>query len=205
MRRHRLFDELDASLSTVVPEEPVEFSGSWVRSVRRAYKTASQVDTGTDPFVEVVDLRWRGSLAGSSPIAGIAFLVTAAELFWSKSAPAASSLDIDVSLHAYADYQPQLATFAANIGGAALPGIAVPSGNDLAGACTLRSTNLMTARVEQLAQADESVFAVLLIQSRFLRIGRHRLWRIRDECAASLPPQVRDILTRRRSGSFGWE
>jgi len=205
VRRHPLFEELDASLAGLVPEAPVEFGGNWLPAARRTYKSASQSGAGASPVRDVVDLRWRGTLDCSVPIAGVAFLVSASNLFWSKSVPAASSLEVDVSLHAYADHSPKLATFAANIGGAALPGVAVPCGDDLAGACTLRKTRLVTARVKQLAQAHHTAFAVLLLQGRFLKIGRHRLWRIRDEFATSLPSRVRELLTRRRSGSIRWE
>ena len=205
MRRHPLFDELDASLAGLVPNEPVELVGNWLPTTRRTYETASQSGTGSGPFVDVVDLRWRGTLACSVPIAGVAFLVTAAELFWAKSTPAAASLGVDVSLHAYADYSVKLATFTAGIGGAVLPGIAVPCGVDLRGACTLGHTHLTTGRVEQLAQTAQAALVVLLIQGRFLKIARHRLWRIREELASSLPPHVRHILTRRRSGSIPCE
>jgi hypothetical protein len=43
---------------------------------------------------------------------------------------------------------------------------------------------------------------VLLLQGRFLKTGRHRLWRMREELASSLPPRIRELLTRRRSGSI---
>src|SRR5918996_491787 len=101
MRRHPLFDELDASLAALVPNEPVEFVGDWVPTTRRTYETAGQSGTGSGPFVDVIDLRWRGTLACAEPIAGVAFLVTAAELFWSKSRSVASSLEVQVSLHAH--------------------------------------------------------------------------------------------------------
>jgi hypothetical protein len=202
MRRHPLFDELDASLAALVPNEPVELVGNWLPATRRAYETASQSGARSGPFVDVVDLRWRGTLACAAPIAGVAFLVTVAELFWAKSTPASASLDVDVSLHAYADYSLKLATFTAAIGGAVLPGIAVPCGVDLSGACTMGQRHLATGRVEQLAQTEQAALVVLLIQGRFLKVARHRLWRIRKELAASLPPDVRDILTRRRSGSI---
>jgi hypothetical protein len=59
--------------------------------------------------------------------------------------------------------------------------------------------------MEQLAQAETAAFVVLLIQGRFLKVGRQRLWRIREELASSLPQRLREILTRRRTGSIPWE
>ena len=197
MRRHPLFEELDASLAEVIPLEPVEFVGSWLPSARRTYATVRQSGTGSGPFVDVVDLRWRGTLTCPVPIAGIAFLVTAAELFWVKSTPAAVSLPVDISLHAYAEYSAEQATFTAGLGGAVLPGVPVACGADLARCCTFGPSRFATARLKQLAQADTAAFVVLLIQGRFLKVGRHRL-RLRDELASSLPQRVREILTRRR-------
>jgi hypothetical protein len=205
MRRHLLFDELDAALAALVPQEPVELVGSWFPSARRTYETARQSGTGSGPFVDVVDLRWRGTLTCPVPMAGIGFLVTPAGLFWVKSTPAAVSLPVDISLHAYAEYSAGQATFSAGLGGAVLPGVTVAYGVDLACCCTLGPARVTTARLEQLAQADTAAFVVLLIQGRFLKVGRHRLWRIRDELASSLPPHVGEILTRRRTGSIPWE
>jgi hypothetical protein len=185
-----------------MPQEPVDFAGSWLPSRRRTYETARQSGTGSGPFVDVVDLRWCGILTCPAPIAGIGFLVTAAGLFWVKSSPAAVSLPVDISLHGYAGFSAGQATFTAGLGGAVLPGVPVAYEADLAGCCTLGPPRFTTARLEQLAEADTAAFVVLLIQGRFLKVGRHRLWRIRDELASSLPQRVREILTRRRTGSI---
>ena len=185
-------------------KEPVEFAGNWLPSARRTYQAARQSGTGSAPFVEVVDFKWHGTLNCSMPIAGIAFLATADEVFWAKSVPATVSLSVDVSLHAYADCLPERATFVASMNGAVLPGIPVDCGRDLTAVCELGRPNLTTARVERLAQVDVVAFVVFLMQGRFLKVGRHRLWRVREEIASSLPPRVREILTRRRSGRIRW-
>lgn len=202
MRRHPILDELDASLAGLVPSEPVAFTGHWVPAARRTYEVARQIGTGSGPFVDVVDWRWRGSLACAVPIAGVAFLVTRTECFWSKSAPPASLLEVDVSFHAHANHSQNLATFAAQIGGAVLPGIPVACERDPVAVCTLGKSRLMTAHVETLAETAEAAFVVLLFPAQSLKIGRHRLWRFREEFALSLPPRLKDILTRRRSGSI---
>lgn len=205
MRQHPIFDELDASLSVLMSKEPVEFAGNWLPSSRRTYQSARQSGTGSGPFVDVVDFKWHGTLTCSVPIAGIAFLATTDEVFWAKSVPATESLSVDVSLHAYADYLPERATFVAGIGNRFLPGIPVDCGRDLIAACELGRPDLTTARVERLAQVDVAAFVVLLMQGRFLKVGRHRLWHVREDIASSLPPRVREILTRRRSGTIRWE
>jgi hypothetical protein len=205
MRHHPILDELEASLAGLVPNEPVEFSGDWLPTMRRTYEVASQIGTGSGPFVDVVDWRWLGGLSCAVPIAAVAFLVTTAECFWSKSAPPASPVAVDVSFRAYADYSQNLATLATNIGGAVLPGVTVACTSDPVAICTLGNNRLTTAHVEPLAQTAEAAFVVLLLPAQSLKIGRHRLWRIREELASSLPRRVRDILTRRRSGSIPWE
>jgi hypothetical protein len=201
VKRHPFFDELDASLAGLIPEEPVEFAGEWMCTERRTYKTSGQTGTGDGPFVDVVDQRWRGTLTGAVPIAGIAFLVTNAELFWVKSMPAAATLPVEVSLHAYADYSLKQATFTAGLGGAVLPGVPVACAPDLAGSCTVEPRRVTTSRLEQLAHAEEAAFAVLLIQGRFLKTGRGHIWRLKEELTSSLSPGVREVLTRGRSGS----
>ena len=205
MRRHPLFDELDTSLAALVPKEPVEFVGSWLTSARRTYEAARQTGTGSGPFVDVVDLRWSGTLTCPAPIVGIAFLVTAAGLFWVKSTPATTVLPVDVSLHAHADYSAEQATFAAGMGGVVLPGVPVVCGSDLERCCTLGPPRFATTQLAQLAEADTAAFVVLLIQARFVKIGRRRLWHLREELASSLPQRVREILTRRRAGTIHWD
>ena len=202
VRRHPFFDELDASLAGLIPEEAVEFAGEWMRTERRTYKTSGQTGTGDGPFVDVVDQRWRGTLTGAVPIAGIAFLVTTAELFWVKSLPASVTLPVDVTLHAYADYSLKQATFTAGLGGAVLHGVPVACGPDPAGSCVVEPRRVTTSRLEPLAHAEEAAFAVLLIQGRFLKTGRHRIWRLREELTSSLPQRVREVLTRGRTGSI---
>ena len=202
MQRHPLFDELDASLAGVVASEPVELDGSWLPATRRTYESKGQAGSGSGPFVEVVDFRFRGRLSSATPIAGIAFLATEKELFWSRTQPAASPQEVDVSLHAYADYSQGRATFASSIGGAVLPGIPVAFAGDPLAICTAGNARLATARVELIAEAAEATFFALLLPAPSLKIGRHRLWRFREELTANLPQRVLEILTRGRSGSI---
>ena len=131
VRRPALFDELDASLAAVVPREAVEFAGSWLPSERRTYQAAGHAGTGSGPLIDVLDLRWRGTLACAIPIAGIAFLVTVDDIFWVKSAPATPVQPVDVSFHAHATDSAGPATFTAGIGGSVLPGVPIADGSDV--------------------------------------------------------------------------
>ena len=94
------------------------------------------------------------------------------------------------------------ATFSARLGGAYLPGVPVPVGSDLASACAIASDAVATGRIVCLAAAGPAAFFVLLLPHRVLKMGRKRLWHVRDEIALSLPETVRGLLTRRRSGTI---
>jgi hypothetical protein len=198
---HPLLDQLDIALRDRILREPVHFSGEWSRSSRRTYKSEAQLGTGSGPFAEVVDLRWRGTLTGAGPISGIAFLLTAGNLYWAKAPEISLTLSVDVSLHAHAEYATERATFTASMAGAHLPGIPVSITSDLAEACTIEQSVVRTGRVSCVAQANSVAFFVLLFQRGLLKVGRKRLWRVRDEIASSLTPGLRKLLTHRRTGS----
>jgi hypothetical protein len=68
--------------------------------------------SGSGPFVNVVDYRWRGELTGSSPVTGIAFRLTGSDMYWVKAAQASLTLPVHVSLHAYTDFLAERATSA---------------------------------------------------------------------------------------------
>ncbi len=200
MLHHPIFDQLDSTLGDLVPHDTVELCGEWSTFSRRTYKSEAQLGTGSGPSVDVVDLVWRGTLASPTAITGIAFLLTANGLVWAKAADASMTLPVDVSLTAYAGYTTERATFTASMGGAGLPGVSVPGSAILAEACALGPNVLTTGRVVCLAEANTAAFAVFLIQRRILKVGRTRLWRLRDEIASSLPAGIRDLLTSRRTG-----
>jgi hypothetical protein len=197
---HPLLDRLDSALGDVVPRESVRFAGEWSRSMRRTYRPDNRAGTGTGPFVDVVDVRWRGAITSGGAISGIAFLVTAENLYWVKAPNAAMTLPVEISLHAYDGYRGEAATFTAGMAGAWLPGVPVRAATDLASACLLGPGLLTTGRVTCLARADSTAFVVLLLPRAVLKVGRNHLWRMRDERTASLPADIRELLTRRRTG-----
>jgi hypothetical protein len=199
---HPLLDQLDSSICPVVPGESVEFGGEWTSSSRQVYKSEAQIGTGSRPFVEVVDFRWRGALTSAGLFSGIAFLLTADNLYWAKAPEVSLTLPVDVSLHAYAGHTAKGATFTASLAGAFLPGAPVAGSADLAGTCALGPNVLITGRVTCLARTDSAAFFVLLIQRGLLKMGRKRLWRLRDDVASSLPPGIRELLVHRRTGSI---
>jgi hypothetical protein len=201
MGSHPLLDRLDSALRDHVPREPVDFAGEWSRPSRRTYKSEAQVGTGSGPFADVVDFRWRGTLTGAAPIGGIAFLLTAGDLYWAKAPEISLALTVDVSLHAYAEYGADRATFTASIAGAYLPGTPVSVSSDVTESCSVQRGIVTTGRVSCLARASSAAFFVLLFQRGLLKVGRKRLWCVRDEIASSLPADIRELLSHRRTGS----
>jgi len=193
-------DRLDACLRVCVPQYPVELSGDWATSLRRADPRAAQSGSGLGRVADIVDVVWRGSLSAASPISGLAFVVVADGVYWSKSPEISPLLPVNVALHAYADRKPDLATFDASIAGSMLPGVPVPAADDLAQMCTLASGPLITGRVLQLARVNAAALYALLIPREMLKMGRKRLWRLRDNVAFGMPEDLRQLLTRRRAG-----
>jgi hypothetical protein len=197
---HPVIDQLDKGLRDRIPGEPVELAGEWSKVSRRTYTSEAQLGTASRPFRDVVDVRWRGTFTGTSPIGGMAFLVSSGILHWAKAPVIASELGVDVSLHAYAEYMTDRATFTASLAGAYLPGMPVSVGPDLAAACTMEPGVVRTGRVSCIARVDAACFFVLLLPRGLLTVGRKRLWRVRDEMASTLPAGVRELLTHRRTG-----
>ena len=201
----RVFVEnLFAPLTAVVPAEPVTVRGSWSTHPRKVYSDASQLGTGTGPFVEVVDSVWAGSFESAAPLAGIALMCTPGTAWWAKSNPAELNPCVRVSLTASSATTSERATFAGSFHSAFVPG--VPVGGGLAN-CRIGPENLVTGRPHVVAEVGEAAFVLLLLPGALLRTGRNRLWRVRDAVVSDLPSSLADLVTRRRAGELHvrWE
>jgi hypothetical protein len=199
MLKAPFFQLLDSSIA--LPTEPVEIEGAWSKSLRRVYKSATQLESGSGPFVEVVDVRWTGTLKCSTEIAVLALLATATTIHWVKAPTISSSLPVEVSLHAYAGYTIDRATFASRIADASPPGVPIAAASDLTTACALGPRRFTSGHVTCLAQASEAAFAFVVFPRSVVKVGRNHLWRVRDHLASSMPPYIRNLLTRGRAGA----
>jgi hypothetical protein len=199
---HPFFRVLDSSLGGAVPAEPVEVGAEWSSSVRRTYRSGTQLGTGTGPFVDVEDRRWSGTLRCQRSVGGMGFLLTESAVYWAKGPLVGLALPVEVSLHAYVSYAVDRATFSAGVAGAFLPGVPVAANPSLAETCAVRAEPFSTGRVVALAQTALVSFAAVLFPSSVLKMGRNHLWRVCDEVASLLPPDICTMLTRRRAGSF---
>jgi hypothetical protein len=186
----------------VIPQLPVELRGEWSSSIRRTYESPAQSGTGAGPFVEVEDVRWHGTLECSAPLAGIAFLVTSGRVDWVRSPPATVAPTLELSLHRYAGHVDAGASFAASLHGARLHTVPVPGTPNLRESCTPRAGSLLTGSGHLVAEAGGVEFWVVLVPGSVIKVGRNRIWHLRDELAAVLPVDVRQVLARRRTG--GW-
>ena len=196
------FRSLDSSLSGLIPSEPVEVLGEWSTKMRKTYQSEKQRGSGVGPFVEVEDRRWLGTLNCRTAASGIVFLLTATKVYWVKAPTVDLTLPVAVSLHAYAGPAGDRATFTAGMGGAGLPGIPVATPARLDEVCARGPTMSTTGRVVTLAQIDSTAVVAVVLPSIVLKMGRNQLWRLRDDVASSLTPDIRELLTRRRSGEF---
>jgi hypothetical protein len=202
MSPRTFLEALDAALRGRMSAEPVRADGAWRRTARRAYASPHQSDKGSGPFLEIEDARWRATLTSARPLAALVMLLTGNELDWVKAPEIRPDPEADVSLHAYADWSRDRATFAARLAGATTPGVAVPAGGDLVSGCRIHGHALVTGRVCCLAEMPSAAIFVLLLPADAVTVGRKRLWRLRPAIARELPDAARVLLTRRRTGQM---
>jgi len=202
--RPSFFDVLDSSLLAILPSEAVALTGNWLPATRRAHEPTAYQETGACFDREVIDVRWQGTLTCAAPICVVTFVATDSQVYWVKSpSPASDRLPVDISLHTYADDADGRATLTAAIGGGiGPPGVPVTHQRRQAPGCVITSSPLKTTRVERLVTATGASVYVLILLREWLKTGRKRLWHVRGEIAASLPPEVRDLLLQRRTGTI---
>jgi hypothetical protein len=200
MLTHALLEALDSALEGRMAPMSVDVRGEWSQSLRAVDAVASAHGSGA-ASADVIDRRWRGTLTASAPIVGLAFLHTPGGLDWIKAPAFGPVLPVEVCLSAYAGGRPNGATLRASLGGASLPGLRVPSIQGVVDPSVLVPAGFQTGRVSCLARTENVAFLVLILPREVVTMGRHRLWRVREALAQSLPPDVRQLLTRRRTGN----
>lgn len=194
--------EFFSPLTALVPSELVELRGAWSTSHRKTYAKASQLGSGMGPLVDVVDAQWSGTVESRTPLAGIAVLNTGTKARWVKSAPAMLNANIYVSFTSVGAHAPRRATFTARLHGAILPGVPVDVDGDVTVTRHLRTNRIETGRAHFLVEVPGAAFVVLFLPSTVLKVGRNRLWRVLDDLALALPPELRRVLTKGRTGEL---
>lgn len=203
MLGHELLDRLDTELAAApVVGGQVTVTGDWTSRTRRTYQEAGQLGSGTGPYVEVTDQLWNGRLSGPSAFTGIAFMHAESGLYWAKSAHMSEELAVRVSVHGWTNDDAGRILFAAGLDGAFLPGVPAARTFDQPSECLLATDVIPLGRVSCLARAGNKAFFVALFTADSVKFGRNRLWRLRDSIANRLPPDLRELLTRRRAGTL---
>lgn len=185
---HAFLERLDAALTGAVPSVSIAVHGEWSSCTRRLNQ------------VEVVDHAWEARLTSATAFAGMAVLQTESCIYWAKAARASQEIDARVSFHAYAEAEDGQATFAVGLADVRLPGVPVVANLANPSECLVGAAVVHAGRVACLARCDGGAFFVLLFSRESVTFGRNRLWRIRDSIASQLPPDVTELLTRRRAG-----
>jgi hypothetical protein len=198
---HALLEALNSVLEGRIDPMSVDIRGEWSHSLRPATATQASASGTCQPSADVIDRRWRGTLTAPVPIVGLAFLQTPDGLHWIKAPGIGLALPVEVSLSAYAGGRPEGATLGAALAGGYLPGVPVPSMQLAGDPRVLVPTGFQMGRVTCLARTEAVAFLVLVLPRESVTMERHRLWRVREQLASSLPPDVRQLLTRRRTGT----
>lgn len=202
MPDHPLLRQLDSCLSATVPARDVQLGGEWSTSVRRTYASEAASHTGSDSFVDVLDKRWRGTITSDRPLGVMAFLLHHGELHWAKSPEISSSVVVDVALHSYAEFHTDRATFASSVGGAMLPGVPVSVGGEPPGASIISDAVVTSGRVICLARITDAMLFAVLMPGELLKMGRKRVWHIRDAAPFDSVPALRALMTHGRTGTI---
>ncbi len=86
--------------------------------------------------------------------------------------------------------------------GAYLSSAPVELGQALPSSCAIGPSVTTTGTAHVVARVAGVTFVVVLLPASAVKVGRNRLWHLRDDLAARLSPEVRGLLTRGRSGEM---
>jgi hypothetical protein len=140
---------------------------------------------------------WEATLG--EVLAGVLFLrhSPAEPWAWAKSAPPAPGPVLSITLSRWASER--RCTFGAAFHRAARPAEALTLVAEPAASCRF-APSLRIGRADVVARCAGAEVALLVLPPEPLRVGRSRLWRVRDELAGALPEEARAVLTRGRTG-----
>jgi hypothetical protein len=198
MRTSRIA-EFFQGLSGAVAPEKVRLSGAWAGRSQRRYASLKQSGTGEGPFIDVVDWRWEGTLEGDSPLVGLALLVTDERFYWVKSHPPADRPQVSFSMARWAGI-PGSVSATGSFHGAYLPSLPIDVDEEPPVACILGDSAVKAGTPHFVVQVKGVALAVVLLPASAIKVGRNRLWHLRETIAARLRPRLSVLLTRGRSG-----
>jgi hypothetical protein len=183
----------------IVAAEDARIGGAWTAKPQRRYASAKQSGTGEGPFIETVDWRWDGAFEAASSLVGLAMLVVDGRVYWAKSEPPAERPAVSFSAFGWAGCAGSV-YFTGSFHGTFLPAVPVEIGVAPPEACILGKLTAIVGVPHVVAQIGGVLFAVVLLPASAVRVGRNRLWRLREGIADGLPEGPRRLFTRGRSG-----
>jgi hypothetical protein len=186
----RVTDYFDGVRDGISVEE-VRMSGAWSEKTHR------------HDAVETVDWRWDGAFDSSSPLVGIALLVVDSGFYWVKSQPPVLRPAVSFSTHGWAA-RPCYVSVTGTFHGAFLPSAPADASDEPPASCVIGDPMASTGTPHVIGRLKEVAFAVLLLPASAVKVGRNRLWHLRESIAERLPRALRDLTTRRRSGEVSW-
>lgn len=183
-----ILGRMDVALLNLVPAVSVVVHGGWISRKRRSDQ------------IGVVDHVWEARLTSASAFPGMALLQTASRVYWAKAAHTSQEITARVSMHGKGEQEPERMSFAVGLDDAYLPSVPVVASGGNPSEYLVHAAVVSTGRVACIARCDGNAFFVLLFSGDSVKFGRNRLWRLRDSVASQLPPDLGELLTRRRAG-----
>jgi hypothetical protein len=188
-------------LRDVVPANEVRMSGTWSAKTQRRYASREQLGTGEGPYRETVDWKWDGLFESVGTFVGIAIVATEHHLYWVKSGPPVAQAPASVSASAWAG-TPNSVSFSGAFHAAHPPSVPVEIREEPPKACVIGASQTTTCMPHVTAQLGRAAFAVVLLPASAVKVGRNRLWHVRESIASRLSPELQRLLTRGRSGEI---
>lgn len=190
-------------LSEVLAAEEIRMSGAWSDKAQRRYASPDQLGTGTGPYIETVDWRWDGAFEGGSPLVGVAMLVRDGYFHWTKSLPPVARPAVTFSTHGWAARSCSVSV-TGSFHGAYLPAVPVEATDEPPVSCLIGKPMASTGTPHLVGRLERVGFAVVLLPASAVKVGRNRLWHLRDGIASRLSRELRTLMTRARSGKVAW-
>ncbi len=157
--------------------------------------------TGEGPYVEIVDWIWEGIFASVAPFDEIAVLAARNTLCWAKSQPPLAQAPVSVAASACAG-TPISVSFTGAFHGAYPPSVPVEISEEPPKACVLGASQTTMGTLHVVAQLGRAAFGVVLLPASAVKVGRNRLWQLREPLASTLGPELQRLLMGGRSGEL---
>lgn len=190
-------------LRVVIAAEEVRMSGAWSEKPQRRSASPDQLGTGTGPYTETVDWRWDGAFESAAPLVGIALLVLDECFYWVKSHPPVARPAVSFSTHGWGA-RPCSVFVTGSLHGTYLPAVPVEASGHPPASCFIGQPVTSTGTPHLVGRLERVAFAVVLLPASAVKVGRNRLWHLREAVASRLPPNLQRLVTKGRSGKVAW-